>query len=307
MEILMTEPASLGYVVLNVSDLNAWEHFANQILGLMTGERTDSTLGLRMDELAQRILLQRAPKDDIAVAGWQFDTARDLSDYVALVRSRGIDVRQCDAATARSRKVEQVFACDDPNGFLHEFFFGATHAPISSPFRSPVMKGEGFVTGRQGLGHVLPIARDYEKTVAFYTDGLGFRISDYIRDSETIPGVAFDATFFHTRTGRHHSLATAYAPSEQCLNHMMLEVADLNDVGLAYDRCMKAGLRMYMGIGHHPNDQVVSFYVQSPSGFSVEYGHGSIVIDDTTWEVKNYSQMSDWGHDRNLSLRAAPR
>ncbi len=27
-----------------------------------------------MDELAQRILLQRAPKDDIAVAGWQFDT-----------------------------------------------------------------------------------------------------------------------------------------------------------------------------------------------------------------------------------------
>jgi 2,3-dihydroxybiphenyl 1,2-dioxygenase len=165
------------------------------------------------------------------------------------------------------------------------------------------MRGKGFVTGRQGLGHILPIARDYDQTVRFYTEGLGFLISDYIRDSETIPGVAFDATFFHTRTGRHHSLATAYAPVSQCLNHIMLEVADLNDVGLAYDRCVKAGLRMSMGIGHHPNDQVMSFYVQSPSGFSVEYGHGSIVIDDSTWEVKNYSQMSDWGHDRTLRPR----
>jgi 2,3-dihydroxybiphenyl 1,2-dioxygenase len=294
----------LGYVVLNVSDLAAWEHFATNIIGLMVGRRYERGFGLRMDQYAQRILLLQGPEDDIAVAGWQFDTAGDLHDFITKLKSRGVQVSEGSSDTAKLRCVEKLFSCDDPNGFKHEFFFGPSHAPISAPFRSPVMKGPGFVTGRQGLGHVLPIAKNYDETVNFYTQTLGFRISDYIRDSETIPGVDFDATFFHTRTGRHHSLATAYTPSEKNLNHLMVEVADLNDVGLAHDRCVKAGLRMQMGIGHHPNDQVISFYVESPSGFAIEYGHGSIVIDDATWEVKNYSQMSDWGHSRKQAANA---
>ncbi|MCL4661357.1 VOC family protein [Burkholderia multivorans] len=300
----MSEISSLGYVVLNVSDLDAWEHFATNIIGLMVGRRDDRSLALRMDEYAQRILLEKGTADDISAAGWQFDTARELEQYVARIRSLDVEVVEGDAQTAKGRRVEKLFSCDDPNGFRHEFFFGPSYAPISSPFRSPVMKGSGFVTGRQGIGHILPIAQNYEETVDFYTRKLGFLVSDYIRDSETLPGVDFDATFFHTRTGRHHSLATAYAPTSKHLNHMMLEVADLNDVGLAYDRCIKEGLPIYMGIGHHPNDHVISFYVQSPSGFAVEYGHGSIVIDDAAWEVKNYSQMSDWGHSRTLARSA---
>ena len=294
----MSTISSLGYVVLNVSDLTAWEHFATNILGLMVGQRGDKTLGLRMDAYSQRILLQQSEADDIAVAGWQFDTSGDLSDFVNRLSSQGIEVIQGNAADAKARCVERLFSCDDPIGFKHEFFYGPTHAPISQPFRSGVMQGPGFITGRLGLGHILPFSSNYPETVHFYTNVLGFLISDYIRDSETLPGFAVDATFFHTRTGRHHSLATVAAPSVKCLNHMMIEVADLNDVGLAYDRCLKAGLHMTMAIGHHPNDKVISFYVQSPSGFSVEYGHGSIIIDDATWEVKNYSQMSAWGHLR---------
>lgn len=294
----MSTISSLGYVVLNVSDLKAWEHFATSILGLMVGKRGDRFLGLRMDEYSQRILLQQGESDDITVAGWQFDTAKDLNDFVTKLKVDGVEVHKGSADEATARCVERLFSCDDPIGFKHEFFYGPTHAPISQPFRSAVMQGSGFVTGRQGLGHILPFSSNYEKTVSFYTDVLGFRISDYIRDSETLPGFAVDATFFHTRTGRHHSLATVAAPSVKCLNHVMIEVADLNDVGLAYDRCLKAGLPITMAIGHHPNDKVISFYVESPSGFSVEYGHGSIIIDDATWEVKNYSQMSDWGHMR---------
>jgi 2,3-dihydroxybiphenyl 1,2-dioxygenase len=294
----MSTISSLGYVVLNVSDLIAWEHFATNILGLMVGRRSDTTLSLRMDDYAQRFLLQQSDADDIAAAGWQFDTAKGLSEYVARLQSQGIDVHQGTPDEAKSRCVERLFSCDDPIGFKHEFFFGPTHAPISQPFRSAVMRGPGFVTGRQGLGHVLPFSSNYDQSVRFYTDGLGFLISDYIRDSETLPNFAVDATFFHTSTGRHHSLATVAAPSAKALNHIMIEVADLNDVGLAYDRCLKAGLPIVMAIGHHPNDKVISFYVESPSGFSIEYGHGSIIIDDATWEVKNYSQMSDWGHLR---------
>lgn len=294
----MAEISNLGYVVLNVSDLAAWRHFACDIIGMMAGPDTPGRLALRMDDHAYRLLLLEEGSDDIAVAGWQFDTGADLAEFVENVRRNGVAVREGGAALAAERGVEALFVCDDPSGFQHEFFYGATHAPISRPFRSPVMRGAGFVTGRQGLGHILPYAKDYQQSIDFYTRVLGLRVSDYIRDTETLPGISVDATFFHTRTGRHHSLASAFAPSEKCLNHIMVEVQDLNDVGLAYDRCVKAGLEINMGIGHHPNDQVISFYVRSPSGFAFEVGYGSIVIDDATWEVKNYSQMSDWGHSR---------
>lgn len=109
-----------------------------------------------------------------------------------------------------------------------------------------------------------------------------------------------DASFFHTKTGRHHSIATAEVPdSPKVLNHFMLEVADIDDVGLAYDRVAKAGISVALELGHHPNDKVFSFYAQTPSGFNFEIGWGGVVIDGSDWEVKSYNQMSDWGHKRN--------
>lgn len=292
----MPQPSNLGYIVLSVSDLPAWEHFTTQLIGLMPGRKTENSLALRLDDHALRLLLKRSAEDDIAAAGWQFDTISELDYYVQHLRNHDVEVVQGSDEEAKERCVERFFACVDPNGVRHEFFFGPTHASISTPFRSPVLKGN-FVTGRQGIGHVLPVSRDYKKAVDFYTDVLGFRISDYIRDPNVIPGGLLDATFFHTHTGRHHSLATLQAPSQKKLNHFMLEVSDLNDVGLARDRCRKAGLRFFMDIGHHPNDKVISFYVQTPSGFAMELGHGSILIDDDAWEIKNYSEIHDWGHE----------
>ena len=88
----MSELSSLGYVVLNVSDLAAWEQFATQILGVMVGRRYDDAIGLRLDEYAQRILLEHGSADDIAAAGWQFDTAAELRDFVERVRGNGVEV-----------------------------------------------------------------------------------------------------------------------------------------------------------------------------------------------------------------------
>ena len=70
----------------------------------------------------------------------------------------------------------------------------------------------------------------------------------------------------------------------------------MNDVGLALDRCVKAGYDINMGLGSHPNDKMFSFYVRTPSGFLLEFGCGGIVIDDATWEVKAFKELSTWGH-----------
>ena len=50
-----------------------------------------------------------------------------------------------------------------------------------------------------------------------------------------------------------------------------------------------------MGMGQHPNDLGLSFYVVSPSGFEVELGHEPRKIGPE-WEVRDYRGISKWGH-----------
>ena len=63
--------------------------------------------------------------------------------------------------------------------------------------------------------------------------------------------------------------------------------------------CIDAGVEVDRSIGQHPNDLMVSFYAKTPSGFSFEVGHGGKkILDDSTWVVEEYDQLSSWGHNR---------
>lgn len=295
----MAEISSLGYVGFGVSDLDKWQTFATDILGMQVGHRDAHSMTLRMDEYCQRFFLEQSGEDDIIAAGWEFTSERELESYVDELREKGIALTLLSDEKCARRSIEKGYSCKDPNGFDHEFFFGHGVALLKDQFRSSVLKSR-FVTGELGVGHILPFAiRDNgAETVQFYKDVLKFRVSDYIRQ-EVQPGLTVEATFFHTKTGRHHSIATAQAPMPKVLNHFMVQVEDIDDVGLAYDRAIAAGVPIVLELGHHPNDKMFSFYAQTPSGFNFEFGWGGIVIDENSWEVKTYHQMSDWGHKRN--------
>lgn len=294
----MSSISNLGYVVIGSRKLPQWEVFARDILGMQVGRHeAGKVLALRLDEAEQRIVIEDGDEEDLRAAGWLFRTAPELQAYVQQLRERGVNVREGSLEQARERRVEQLFSCDDPSGFQHEFAYGAALAPSHQPFNSALLRGPGFKTGELGLGHVLVGAQDYQRSVDFYRDKLGLLVSDFIR-GEMVPGLAAEATFFHTPGGRHHSLATVTVNIPRRLGHLMVELQSLDDVGLAYDRCRAAGLTLTREIGHHPNDRMTSFYVESPCGFSIEYGWGGLVVDDSQWSVKTYSQFSDWGHGR---------
>ena len=50
------------------------------------------------------------------------------------------------------------------------------------------------------------------------------------------------------------------------------QAKSLEDVGRAYDRAMDARVNIVNSLGQHSNDPMLSFYVQTPSGFNVELG-----------------------------------
>lgn len=296
----MQSVSTLGYMVLGVTDLAAWEGFAVDVLGLQAGTRVPGeSLGLRMDDYEQRILLLRSDLDDFLAAGWEFESDAQLEAFVDQARGRGVDIAEADSKVAEQRRVARVFVCHDPDGIRHEFYSTAYRAHTRNPFRSAVLRG-AFSTGRLGAGHFVTVPKQSAEAKAFCERVLGLKLSDTI-SGDAAPGLKLDVTFFHARAGRHHSLAVADVPFPvpKRIHHIMVECTDPNDVGLAYDRCKQAGVPILMELGHHPNDQMFSFYMISPSGFAIEFGAGGIVVDDDTWEVKRYTELSDWGHQLN--------
>lgn len=80
--------------------------------------------------------------------------------------------------------------------------------------------------------------------------------------------------------------------------YFMLEARTLDDVGYALERHHAAGAPISMGLGRHPNDEMVSFCSRTPSGFDIEFGCGGLLIDDDTWTVSEIGRPSLWGHRR---------
>lgn len=285
----MANVASLGYMVLGVSDLAAWEHYATRVIGFQIGVRSATELGLRMDERPYRILLEQGPEDDLRAAGWQVATPAEFESLRAQLTAHGLNVT-VDAALARRRQVEALMHVADPNGYRHEIFWGPMHCVDAEPFRSPLLQG-GFVTGRLGMGHFVALCRDVDEATDFHVRGLGLKVSGHIRPT----GTSMTIPFFHAPNGRYHSYATGVFPGAKRLRHIGLELSDFNDLGRAIDRATDAGV-VDRSLGMHPNAKTVSIYLKAPGGLGLELFFGEIVCDDDNWTVESYQQTSMWGH-----------
>jgi extradiol dioxygenase len=188
---------------------------------------------------------------------------------------------------AQRAQVRDLVAFADPAGLRHELFWGPLVEPGSF---HPARAMSGFVTGGQGLGHVVLVVPDRVEAVRFFCGVLGFSVSDEIDMWGTT------IVFFHVNP-RHHTLAIVEMPGMRGLHHLMLQVRDLDDVGVAHDLCVDRDIPLAMTLGRHTNDRMFSFYVRSPSGFEIEYGWGADTVDDLdSWVVTHMTSGSIWGH-----------
>ena len=293
----MTSVTQLGYLGLSVSDITKWEKFATEILGLSIGEQADDgSLYLRMDEYHHRFLLHPTGSDDLAYIGWEVADEHAFHALAEQLKTADVEVTAGTREELATRRVAGMLRFQDPSGIQSEIFYGPL-VNFEKPFQSP-RPISGFKTDEQGLGHFVILVDNAEQSIHFYRDILGMRISDYVHITPA-PGVTFQATFFHCNP-RHHSLAFVEAPNPpKRLNHFMLQTESLNDVGSTYYLCQDQEVPITMSLGRHTNDHMTSFYMQTPSGFTVEYGWGAREVDDATWQVQMHTSGSIWGHVRN--------
>lgn len=283
--------SALGYLEVGVSNREAWQTYAEEVLGVECIDAGEA-LHLRYDDACWRIRIVETGEDDIRCAGYEVAHETDLQTIGARLQGLGFTVSDGSADQCRNRNVSRLLVCQDPFGLAVELYVGDRASP--DPCRLPI-EGTGFVTGDQGLGHMVLTIADQDAAERFYMQGLGFLLSDHILLGP--PDRQICLTFLHCNP-RHHTLALAPVPAPKRLNHIMLQVTSLDEVGYGLDRANKAGVPVSTSLGKHTNDHMVSFYMQTPSRFDVEYGFGGVEIDDATWKTGTHDATSIWGHQR---------
>ena len=293
----MTGIASLGYLRIESADVAAWREFGVRVLGMVEGRGPDAgALYLRMDDFPARLVILPGKRDRLLASGWEVAGQDDLARVGRALDEAGVAVKSGTPVELAERRVGQMLRFDDPAGNAMEVFCGAAleHRPAVSPY------GTRFVTGLQGLGHVVLPVSDGEAALRFYTDVLGFRLRDSMRMAPELFGQPAGGPPLWMRflgcNPRHHSLALAPFAAPAGIVHLMIETASLDDVGRAMDRCVRRGARMSATLGRHANDLMVSFYVATPGGFDIEYGTDGRLVDDVTWVSRETTAISLWGH-----------
>jgi catechol 2,3-dioxygenase-like lactoylglutathione lyase family enzyme len=135
------------------------------------------------------------------------------------------------------------------------------------------------------LGHAVLGSTDHQATMAFFTDGLGFKISDRIK------GVG---AFLRCSTD-HHNVLVLGAPVS-FLHHTSWQVDDVDDVGRGACAMLEGHV---WGLGRHYAGSNFFWYLKDPAGnFSEYYSDMDCIIDDQLWtpeDLEGARGLFSWG------------
>jgi 3,4-dihydroxy-9,10-secoandrosta-1,3,5(10)-triene-9,17-dione 4,5-dioxygenase len=297
---------SLGYLRIEATDMAKWREYGLKVLGMIEGKGTNpDALYLRMDDFPARLVIVPGEHDRLAQAGWEVATEAELDEIRRSLEAHDVPYKEGTAEQLADRRVVGLVVFDDPSGNTLEVFHGVAleHRRVVSPY------GHRFVTEEQGLGHVVLSTSDDEASLRFYRDVLGFRLRDSMRLPPQFVGRPADGPpawlrFFGCNP-RHHSLAFLPMPTPSGIVHLMVEVENTDDVGLALDRALRRKVPMSATLGRHVNDLMLSFYMKTPGGFDIEFGCEGRQVDDESWVARESTAVSLWGHD--FSVGAKPQ
>ena len=139
------------------------------------------------------------------------------------------------------------------------------------------------------LGHAVLGSTDHETSTTFFTDGLGFKVSDRIKGAGAFMRCSTD----------HHNVLVLGAPVN-FLHHTSWQVDDIDEVGRgAYAMLDGNPERHVWGLGRHYAGSNFFWYLKDPAGnFSEYYSDMDCIVDDQLWtpeDLEGARGLFAWG------------
>ena len=283
-----------AHAEFRVTDLEAARHFYVDLLGLVETERTADALYLRALEEREHhsLVLRRAPSPGLTHMAYRVADPDDLGRLSHRFAALGLPQRWVEVGEELGQG--RALRAQDPAGLPIEFYHAMDPAERLLQrfdlYRGPhIMRLDHF---NCQVSHVKPLHD-------FYTEELGFRLTEYTETEETEPRIW--AAWMH-RKGNVHDLALMNGLGPR-LHHVAYWLPDALAVLRTCD--ILAGARMHEAIergpGRHGISNALFLYLRDPDGNRLElYANDYLTVDPDLaplrWSINDPRRQTFWGH-----------
>ena len=276
----MTQVSEIRFVGYGVPDIESERAFYRDVWGLR-----------EVCEEEGRVYFATEGHDEHHVARLR-QSGQQRIDVIALAAAsrEDVDVLHTKVAGAGCRIIFTPRDLTEPGGGYGFRFFSPDGLPFeisSDVARGPFRAMERWEGIPHKISHIVLHSPDHVAAAAFFTDILGFKVSDWLGDFMV----------FLRCNSAHHRIAIL--PGPPCLNHVAYDMLSVDDMMRGIHRLRQKGTDIKWGPGRHTAGNNTFSYFTTPNGFAVEYTSELEEVDDARWEAQVYAPapqiMDQWG------------
>jgi len=276
----MSRVTEIRYVGYGVTDLEAEQHYYGEVFGLDPVPSDDGMAWFKAPGHAEHhvVRLRQADENRIDVIALAAGSRADVDALCAKVKATGAKIihEPRDLATPGGGYGFRFFS---PDGIQFEISSDVAAGPARE-----LTRWEGLPVK---ISHIVLHSPDHQALVTFFTDVLGFKISDWLGDFMC----------FLRCNSAHHRIAIL--PGPPCLNHVAYDMLSIDDMMRGAHRLKLKNVDMGWGPGRHTAGNNTFSYFVTPCGFVTEYTSELEEVDFETREPTVYTPapmiMDQWG------------
>ena len=276
----MSRVTEIRYVGYGVENFDAEKAFYAETWGLDPVAQDDGMAWFKAAGHDEHhvVQLRKADANRLDVIALAADSRADVDALFAKVQAAGCNVVSgpADLATPGGGYGFRFFS---PDGLLLEI-----SSDVARGASRELARWEGVPVK---ISHIVLHSPNHQALVAFFTDVLGFKVSDWLGDFMC----------FLRCNSAHHRIAIL--PGPPCLNHVAYDMLSVDDMMRGAHRLKLKGIDIGWGPGRHTAGNNTFSYFITPGGFVTEY---TSELEDVDFDAHQYQVhtpapmvMDQWG------------
>lgn len=276
----MSRVTEIRYVGYGVKDFDAEKAYYTDVWGLepVAEDAGHAWFKAQGHDEHHVVQLRKAEENRIDVIALAANSRADVDALRARVAAAGCRIAS-EPAELASPGGGYGFRFFSPDGMLFEISSDVARGP-----KRALERWEGVPVK---ISHIVLHSPDHQALVKFFTDVLGFKVSDWLGDFMC----------FLRCNSAHHRIAIL--PGPPCLNHVAYDMLSVDDMMRGMHRLKLKGVDVGWGPGRHTAGNNTFSYFVTPGGFVTEYTSELEEVDFDAHQAKVHVPaplvMDQWG------------
>ncbi len=266
----------LGYVEVRSLDLERDAGFWRDVVGLIETAREGGKIYFKCwdEQDHHSLILKQDQRAGIERVAFKVEGKEDLEEYRRRLEGAGVETAYIPEDVARGEALRFPI----PNGHTVELYYRMDKVGNGLPRVNPAAPWPKELTWNRiappRLDHLSLPAADPQRTIAFFTEVLGFRMSERVVDDS---GRMLAAWLFAT-ANTTHNLSILGGPDGK-LHHIGFRADDWTEIRRAADILALHDLEIEAGPTRHAITRGFTVYFFDPSGNRLEFFVDSVRPD----------------------------